>query len=148
MPVDKPHFIPRRGIWEMHGSATEPSVRNIDDMLFSQHNSTVSTFSAHRPTEADALTSQGRCVRQRFPVDPLSGWPSDFQGLTNSSLMTPKWQTSQSWYSMIPRGSGRLPGLLSLSSLGANRPRSISLVILRGCVVFWQYCWPCLYLTV
>ena len=79
IPFSSPTFVPRVGIWERHGSSTEPSVRNIDNLLVTGHNATVATFSAHRPTDADALLGQARCVRDNFPEDELSGWPSDYE---------------------------------------------------------------------
>ena len=63
----------------MHGTATEPSIRNIDNLLVAGHNSTVATFCAHRPTDSDALLSQAKQVQQRFPEQQLAGWPSDYE---------------------------------------------------------------------
>ena len=79
LPVMDASFVPRQGIWEMHGSATVPTVRNIDNLLLGGQNSTVTTFSAHRPTNADGLLAQARCVQSRFPCSQLSGWPSDYE---------------------------------------------------------------------
>ena len=71
-------LVPRRGIWELHGGATEPSCRVIDDLLFGEQNSTVERFSSHRPTDVDGLATQVRAVAHRFPRRPISGWPSEF----------------------------------------------------------------------
>ena len=71
-------LVPRRGIWEFHGGATEPYCRVIDDLLFGEQNSTVERFSSHRPTDVDGLATQVRAVAHRFPRRPVSGWPSDF----------------------------------------------------------------------
>ena len=79
IPFASPAFVPRIGIWEQHGLATEPSVRNIDNLLVTGHNATVATFSAHRPTDADALLGQARRVRESFPGAVLKGWPSDYE---------------------------------------------------------------------
>ena len=79
VPFDNPVFVPRVGIWEMHGTSTVPNVRNIDNLLVTGHNATVATFAAHRPTDADALLGQARCVREYFPNDDLAGWPSDYE---------------------------------------------------------------------
>ena len=71
-------YVPRRGIWELHGGATEPSCRVIDDLLFGEQNSTVERFSSHRPTDVDGLAAQVRAVAAGFPQRALSGWPIDF----------------------------------------------------------------------
>ena len=71
-------LVPRRGIWELHGGAEEASCRVIDDLLFGEQNSTVETFSAHRPTDVDGLAAQTRAVAHRFPRSRLKGWPSDY----------------------------------------------------------------------
>ena len=47
IPFDSVTLVPRHGIWEQHGGATEPSVRCIDDMLVGEQNSTVARC---RPT--------------------------------------------------------------------------------------------------
>ena len=70
--------VPRRGIWELHGGATEPTCRVIDDLLFGEHISTVERFSSHRPTDVDGLVAQVRAVATRFPHRAMSGWPIDF----------------------------------------------------------------------
>ena len=68
-------YVPRRGIWELHGGAIEPSCRVIDDLLFGEQNSTVERFSSHRPTDVDGLAAQVRAVATRFPQRAISGWP-------------------------------------------------------------------------
>ena len=35
VPLEEISLIPRQGIWELHGGATDPSVRCIDNMLLS-----------------------------------------------------------------------------------------------------------------
>ncbi len=78
IPSPSPALVPRAGIWELHGDATEPKVRNIDDMLITEHNATVGTHHSHRPTSVDALAAQTRAVSARFPSDVLHGFPSDY----------------------------------------------------------------------
>ena len=78
VPIDRPCIAPRVGIWEAHGSAVEPSVRNIDNLLLGEQNFTVGTRAAHRPTDADALVGQARVVADTFPDVELAGWCSDF----------------------------------------------------------------------
>ncbi len=56
-------YVPRRGIWELHGCATEPFRRAINDLLFGEQNGTVERFSSRRPTDADALAAQVRAVQ-------------------------------------------------------------------------------------
>ena len=69
---------PRRGLWERHGDAVEPSVRNIDDLLAGEQNMTCGTTHAHRPTDVDALVAQARGAGEVFMTDALAGWTSDF----------------------------------------------------------------------
>jgi hypothetical protein len=71
-------LVPRRGIWESHGGATDMTCRVIDDLLFGEQNDTVERFSSHRPTDVDALAAQVRAVSHRFAGRAVSGWPSDF----------------------------------------------------------------------
>ncbi len=78
LPYSDPTFVPRAGIWEMHGDAVKQTVRSIDDMLVTGHNLTVGTLQSHRPTSVDALVAQSRAVGARFPQDRLHGFPSDY----------------------------------------------------------------------
>ena len=71
-------LVPRRGIWELHGGATEAYCTVIDDLLFGDQNSIVERFPSHRPTNVDGLATQVRAVAHRFPRRPVSGWPGDF----------------------------------------------------------------------
>ena len=71
-------MAPRVGKWESHGEASEPSVRNIDNLLFGEQNNTVGTTAAHRPTDVDALVALTRAVAETFHDEPLAGWSSDF----------------------------------------------------------------------
>ena len=71
-------LVPRRAVWEQHGSATEASVRCIDDMLSGEQNSTVGTLCSHRPTDVDGFLVQSRCVVDRFPQDKVEVFTSDF----------------------------------------------------------------------
>jgi hypothetical protein len=73
-----PCIVPRHGILEMHGDATDTSIRNIDDLLMGEQHLTVGTLSSHRPTDADGLVSQVRAVAERFPQSRLMAWKSDF----------------------------------------------------------------------
>ena len=76
--LTNPCVVPRHGILEMHGDATEETIRNVDDLLIGEQNGTVGTLSAHRPTDADALVAQTRAVAERFPKSKLEAWKSDF----------------------------------------------------------------------
>ena len=70
--------VPRHGLWEMHGDSTEPTVRNIDDLLAGCQNGTAGTTSAHRPTDVDALVAQARAVAAAYPLCEIWGWKSDY----------------------------------------------------------------------
>ena len=78
VPLDCPCFVIRKGIWEQHGTATEPSCRNIDDFLISGQNETAGYCSVHIPATVDSLVAQTRSVQDRFPREPLLSWTSDF----------------------------------------------------------------------
>ena len=52
-----PGLAPRCGIWEQHGVAEDPGVRNIDDLLYGEQNETAGCLMSHRPTDADALVA-------------------------------------------------------------------------------------------
>jgi len=78
IPFQFPGIAPRCGIWECHGDATVPEVRNIDDLLSGGHNSTAGSTHSHRPTDVDALAAQVRAVTEAKPGKRLSGWASDF----------------------------------------------------------------------
>ena len=67
-----------QGIWELHGDAAEPSVRNIDDLVTGKQNTTSGTLSAHRPTDADALVGQVRATTEAVPAEKLMVWKSDY----------------------------------------------------------------------
>jgi len=73
-----PCLAPRHGIWEEHGEAVAPSVRNIDDLLFGEQNDVTGTMSSHKPTDVDALVAQVRAATVRFGCDELIGWKSDY----------------------------------------------------------------------
>ena len=73
-----PGLAPRCGIWEQHGEAEDPGVRNIDDLLHGEQNETAGCLMSHRPTDADALVAQVRAVAKKFPGSRLAGWSSDF----------------------------------------------------------------------
>ena len=79
VPYSHVALLPRHGIWEQHGGATERSCRCIDDMLKDEQNKTVGAVSAHRPTDPDGLVSQVRALRRRYPSSRLSGWPCDLE---------------------------------------------------------------------
>jgi len=78
IPFEFPGIAPRCGIWECHGDAVVPDVRNIDDLLAGEQNSTAGSTHAHRPTDVDALAAQTRAVSHARPGMKLSGWASDF----------------------------------------------------------------------
>ena len=73
-----PCIAPRCGIWECHGNAETPGVRNIDDLLAGGQNSVAGSTFSHRPTDVDALAAQTRAVSERSPLSPLLGWTCDF----------------------------------------------------------------------
>ena len=79
VPLEDIALVPRHGIWEQHGGATEPSCRCIDDMLVGEQNDTVGTVSSHRPTDPDGLVAQVRAVRSRYSKLALRGWPCDLE---------------------------------------------------------------------
>lgn len=78
IPLDCPCIVIRKGIWEQHGTATEPSCRNIDDFLISGQNETAGYCSVHIPASVDSLVAQTRSVQDRFPRELLLSWTSDF----------------------------------------------------------------------
>ena len=93
-------LVPRHGIWEMHGGATESTCRCIDDMLMGEQNSTVGTVSSHRPTDPDGLAAQVRAVRRRFPSNRLQGWPCDLEKAYKQVPAAPhqlKWTVIVMW---------------------------------------------------
>lgn len=67
-------------LWEQHGSATEPSCRNIDDGLTGKQNSGVGLYSVHRPYTVANIAAAGRKASERFPTAELGGFTSDFGG--------------------------------------------------------------------
>ena len=73
-------LLPRRPIWECHGSQEVSSCRNIDDALVGEQNDTVGLYSVHRPWTVDNLAEAGRRVAERFPDSELGGFTSDFGG--------------------------------------------------------------------
>ena len=79
LPFSDFAVVPRHGIWEQHGSATQPTCRDIDDMLVGEQNATVGTTSSHRPTDPDSLVAQVRAVRRRHNSHQLHGWPCDLK---------------------------------------------------------------------
>jgi hypothetical protein len=78
IPFECPGIAPRCGIWECHGDAVVPDVRNIDDLLVGEQSSTAGSTHSHRPTDVDALAAQTRAVSKARPGRKLSGWASDF----------------------------------------------------------------------
>ena len=79
VPLQNIALVPRHGIWEQHGGATEQSCRNIDDMLVGENNDTIGTVSAHRPTDPYGLVAQVRAVRIQHFLPALLGWPCDLE---------------------------------------------------------------------
>ena len=75
-----PRFLNRFGILEMHGGATEASVRNIDDGKARGHNIDSANTATHRPADLDLLGALSRAIAERFPGQRLAGFPSDFKG--------------------------------------------------------------------
>ena len=73
VPYSNVCVVPRHGVWEMHGSAEEMSVRVVDDMLVGEQNDTVSYSTTHRPAGGDALCSQQRAVQERSPTSSTGG---------------------------------------------------------------------------
>ena len=78
VPFSSPCLCIRHGIWECHGSAESSTVRNIDDLLSSEQNSTCGTLHSHRPTDVDALVAQSRACAESTPRSKLLAWVSDF----------------------------------------------------------------------
>lgn len=78
VPFRSISLAPRSGIWECHGDAVDPTIRNIDDFLFGEQNMTAGSTHSHRPTDVDSLVAQTRAVARALPNSRLSGWLSDF----------------------------------------------------------------------
>ena len=78
IPCPNPGIAPRCGIWECHGEAELPEVRNIDNLLLGEQNSTTGSTHSHRPTDVDGLAAQCRAVSRARPGAKLAGWASDF----------------------------------------------------------------------
>ena len=78
VPVDDPAVARRHGIWEQHGDSEAPAVRNIDDLLMGEQNTTAGTWNSHRPTDVDALIAQCRAAIEALKQKRLRGWKSDF----------------------------------------------------------------------
>ena len=77
-PFIDPGITPRRGIWECHGDAEVPGVRNIDDLLFGEQTSFAGSTYSCRPTDIDASASQVQFAVKRSPNETLVGWSSYF----------------------------------------------------------------------
>ena len=60
------------------GGAVEPIIRNIDDLLFGEQNTTAGYTHSHTPTDVDGLVAQARAIAEYSPSEPLVGWLSDF----------------------------------------------------------------------
>eukprot|EP00973_Karenia_brevis_P003358 462885-Karenia_brevis.AAC.1 len=73
LPVADPALAIRHGIWECHGESESPSVRDIDDLLAGEQNSTAGTVCAHRPTDVDGLAAQIRALCDRHPQSKFAG---------------------------------------------------------------------------
>ena len=65
--------LPRHGIYECHGEATELSVRVVDAGLVAESNLTRGATSSHRPADADAMAAQCRIVTDAFPEEATGG---------------------------------------------------------------------------
>ena len=78
IPVGVIGLAPRRGMWEYHGDAIDPAVRNIDDLLAGGQNETCGTTHSHRPTDVDGLVAQARAVADHFEGEEIAGWTSDY----------------------------------------------------------------------
>ena len=78
VPLEGVSLAPRSGIWECHGDSVEPSIRNIDDLLFGEQNLTAGSTHSHRPTDVDGLIAQSRAVAKASRTSHLTGWLSDF----------------------------------------------------------------------
>ena len=73
-------LLPRKAIREQHGGATEPSVRNIDDMLVGGENASVTYMQSHRPVTLSSLSAQIRATEEAHLGKRLLGFPSDYKG--------------------------------------------------------------------
>ena len=100
VPGKSPRLLNRFGILEMHGGATEASVRNIDDGKARGHNEDSANTATHRPADLDLVGSMCRSVAERFPGLALAGFLSDFKGAYRQVTACP-WQaldfTIASW---------------------------------------------------
>ena len=82
-------ILNRFGILERHGGAKEQSVRNIDDGKKGNHNIDSANTATHRPADLDAVGALSRRVAERFPDQPLAGFPSDFSGAYRQATADP-----------------------------------------------------------
>lgn len=62
---------------ELHGGATEPTCRVIEDLLSVNIFCIVERFSSHRPADVDGPATRSRAESRRPPRRAVSGWPSD-----------------------------------------------------------------------
>ena len=53
LPFDMCRVLLRKGLWEQHGGAAEPSCRNIDDALSGGQNDAAGYQFTHRPCDLD-----------------------------------------------------------------------------------------------
>ena len=70
-------LVPRRGIWELHGGATEPPCRVIGDLLFcrtEKHGRSILIPSSHRRGWA---SNPGTCRRPPLPLPAAAGLGMD-----------------------------------------------------------------------
>ena len=81
--------VPRFAIWELHGAATEQSVRNIDDCLAGGQNDACGTQFYHRPLNLDTWGAQTRAAQERFPNVRLAGFPIEFRGTYRHAAACP-----------------------------------------------------------
>ena len=94
VPISEPALVLRSGIWEEHGDAVEPTIRNIDNMLMGEPNFTGGTLHSHRPTDPDGLVAHSGVVAIRVPSHQLKGFPSDY---ANAYNQVPNVPSQQQW---------------------------------------------------
>ena len=64
-------LVPRRPLWEQHGGAQEPSVRNIDDCLYGGQNDATGMCEFHRPCGLNSWANLIRAQHEAFMHDEL-----------------------------------------------------------------------------
>ena len=90
-------MLRRFAIWEMHGGATEPTCRNIDDGLHGGQNDSVGMLFTNRPADLDAISGLVRAFCEIFLRSQLMGTTSDFKSAYRQATANP----DQAKYSVL-----------------------------------------------